>query len=44
MIIKQTICSRPDGLIHLIPRRKGDVDNPRGGVRHVISGKGSYFY
>ena len=28
--------------IHLIPRRKGDVANPRGGVRHVISGKGSY--
>jgi ATP adenylyltransferase len=22
--------------IHLIPRRKGDVPNPRGGVRHVI--------
>jgi diadenosine tetraphosphate (Ap4A) HIT family hydrolase len=28
--------------IHLIPRRKGDVDNPRGGVRHVITGKGHY--
>ena len=28
--------------VHLIPRRKGDVENPRGGVRHVISGKGSY--
>jgi diadenosine tetraphosphate (Ap4A) HIT family hydrolase len=28
--------------IHLIPRRKGDVKNPRGGVRHVIPGKGSY--
>ncbi len=28
--------------IHLIPRRKGDVDNPRGGVRHVIAGKGYY--
>ena len=28
--------------IHLIPRRKGDVKNPRGGVRHVISGKGDY--
>ncbi len=28
--------------IHLIPRRKGDVENPRGGVRHVIPGKGSY--
>ena len=28
--------------IHLIPRRKGDVKNPRGGVRNVISGKGDY--
>jgi diadenosine tetraphosphate (Ap4A) HIT family hydrolase len=28
--------------IHLIPRRTGDVQNPRGGVRHVIPGKGSY--
>lgn len=28
--------------IHLIPRRKGDVENPRGGVRHVIPGKGDY--
>ena len=28
--------------IHLIPRRHGDVENPRGGVRHVISGKGAY--
>jgi len=28
--------------IHLIPRRKGDVENPRGGVRHVIPGKGNY--
>jgi ATP adenylyltransferase len=28
--------------IHLIPRRKGDVENPRGGIRHVIAGKGSY--
>jgi ATP adenylyltransferase len=28
--------------IHLIPRRKGDVKNPRGGVRHLISGKGNY--
>jgi len=27
---------------HLIPRYKGDVENPRGGVRHVISGKGYY--
>ena len=28
--------------IHLIPRRKGDVENPRGGVRHVMPGKGYY--
>lgn len=28
--------------IHLIPRREGDVENPRGGVRHVIPGKGNY--
>lgn len=28
--------------IHLIPRRAGDVENPRGGVRHVITGKGYY--
>ena len=27
---------------HLIPRRDGDVENPRGGVRHVIRGKGDY--
>lgn len=28
--------------IHLIPRRKGDTPNPRGGVRHVIAHKGCY--
>jgi diadenosine tetraphosphate (Ap4A) HIT family hydrolase len=28
--------------VHLIPRRKGDVEDPRGGVRHVIPGKGNY--
>jgi len=28
--------------IHLIPRRVGDVTNPRGGVRNVIPGKGNY--
>jgi diadenosine tetraphosphate (Ap4A) HIT family hydrolase len=28
--------------LHLIPRRKGDVENPRGGIRHVIPGKGFY--
>jgi len=28
--------------VHLIPRRRGDVENPRGGIRHVIAGKGHY--
>jgi diadenosine tetraphosphate (Ap4A) HIT family hydrolase len=28
--------------IHLIPRRKGDVNNPRGGIRHLIPNKGDY--
>lgn len=28
--------------IHLIPRRKNDVENPRGGIRHVIPDKGNY--
>ena len=28
--------------VHLIPRRPGDVKNPRGGVRHVIPGRGAY--
>lgn len=28
--------------VHLIPRRKGDVENPSGGVRHIIAGKGHY--
>jgi ATP adenylyltransferase len=28
--------------IHIIPRRKGDVANPRGGIRNVIPGRGSY--
>lgn len=28
--------------IHLIPRRTGDVDNPRGGIRHMIPEKGFY--
>ncbi len=26
--------------VHVIPRFEGDVDNPRGGVRHCIPGKG----
>ena len=28
--------------IHLIPRRKGDMEDPRGGVRGVIPGKQSH--
>jgi len=27
---------------HLIPRYRGDMENPRGGVRHCINGKGNY--
>lgn len=28
--------------IHMIPRREGDMEDPRGGVRHVIPNKGNY--
>ena len=28
--------------VHMIPRRKGDNPNPKGGVRHVIPLKGDY--
>lgn len=28
--------------IHLIPRRVGDVEEPRGGIRHLIPGNGNY--
>jgi diadenosine tetraphosphate (Ap4A) HIT family hydrolase len=28
--------------VHLIPRRLGDAEFPKGGVRHVIPWKGSY--
>ena len=28
--------------VHMIPRRKGDMSDPRGGVRHVIPEKGNY--
>lgn len=27
---------------HIIPRYNGDMENPRGGVRHVIPSKGNY--
>jgi diadenosine tetraphosphate (Ap4A) HIT family hydrolase len=29
--------------IHLIPRRKGDVIDPRGGIRHIIPTKARYW-
>ncbi|MBI4130935.1 MAG: HIT family protein [Nitrosarchaeum sp.] len=28
--------------IHIIPRRKGDVIEPQGGIRNIIPGKGNY--
>jgi diadenosine tetraphosphate (Ap4A) HIT family hydrolase len=28
--------------VHMIPRRNGDMEDPRGGVRHVIPEKGNY--
>ena len=27
---------------HVIPRRTGDMEDPEGGVRHVIPEKGNY--
>ena len=27
---------------HIIPRSKGDMKNPKGGIRHCIEGKGNY--
>lgn len=27
---------------HLIPRYNGDMENPKGGVRHCVLGKGNY--
>jgi diadenosine tetraphosphate (Ap4A) HIT family hydrolase len=29
--------------VHVIPRRRGDVDDPRGGIRWVIPGKARYW-
>lgn len=29
--------------VHLIPRRKGDMEDPRGGVRYVIPEKAKYW-
>ena len=28
--------------IHIIPRRKGDIDNPKGAIRGIISDKQKY--
>lgn len=33
----------PHAHVHVIPRWKGDVPDPRGGVRWVISGKAQYW-
>jgi diadenosine tetraphosphate (Ap4A) HIT family hydrolase len=33
----------PHAHIHLIPRRKGDVEDPRGGVRWVVPDKADYW-
>ncbi|HWO23573.1 MAG TPA: DEAD/DEAH box helicase family protein [Kofleriaceae bacterium] len=30
--------------VHVIPRFRGDMDDPRGGVRHVIPSKGNYLH
>ena len=27
---------------HVIPRYNGDMENPRGGIRHCVAGKGYY--
>ena len=27
---------------HVIPRYQGDMENPRGGIRHCVAGKGYY--
>lgn len=27
---------------HVIPRYLGDMENPRGGIRHCVQGKGNY--
>ncbi len=34
--------SIPHVHVHLIPRYKGDVEDPYGGVRNIIPGKGRY--
>lgn len=34
--------SIPHVHLHLIPRRAGDIADPRGGIRHLMPGKGYY--
>lgn len=29
--------------VHMIPRRHGDMPDPRGGIRNCVLGKGNYF-
>ena len=33
----------PKRHVHLIPRYKGDLEDPRGGVRWIIPGKAKYW-
>lgn len=33
----------PHAHIHVIPRRDGDADDPRGGIRWIIPGKAKYW-
>ena len=33
----------PHAHVHIIPRRDGDVDDPRGGIRWVIPSKAKYW-
>jgi diadenosine tetraphosphate (Ap4A) HIT family hydrolase len=33
----------PHAHVHVIPRRKGDAPDPRGGVRWVVPGKAKYW-
>ena len=33
----------PHAHIHVIPRRKGDAPDPRGGIRWIIPGKAKYW-
>ena len=34
----------PHAHIHLIPRREGDMDDPKGGVRGVVPEKQKYWF